>query len=241
MRQLLVINFLFVILFSSCHFIGRDRINGDGQIITQSRTISGFKSVDVSSSISLYVSQDTAWSVKVETDNNLQSYIETYIDDEKVLHIHQQDNKSLNATKKIKVYVSAPVFEQLEASGACHIIGQNSLISAGTFRIGMSGASDAELNIKAPEILVDLSGASSVTLQGETKNFSVDGSGSSDINCFGLMTENTSIEISGAGNAEVYASVKLDIHVSGAADVKYKGNATVNKDISGAGSVKKVE
>ena len=44
-----------------------------------------------------------------------------------------------------------------------------------------------------------------------------------------------------AGDAEVYASVKLDVSVSGAGNVRYKGNAVVNKSVSGAGSVKKVE
>ena len=46
--------------------------------------------------------------------------------------------------------------------------------------------------------------------------------------------------MSGAGDAEVFASVKLDVEVSGASDVKYKGNAAVSQDVSGAGSVKKV-
>jgi len=31
------------------------------------------------------------------------------------------------------------------------------------------------------------------------------------------------VDISGAGTAEVYASVKLDAQVSGAGDVNYKG------------------
>ena len=241
MRQVLALSFFSVIIFSSCHFMGRDRIKGDGNVTTQNRSINDFKSVDVSSAIHLYVTQDSAFSVKVEIDNNLQEYIETYKDNEGVLHIDQRDNTNLNASQKIKVYVSAPVFAQLEASGACHIFSQNGLSSNNSININMSGASDAELDVKAPKISVDLTGASSVTLKGETKDFSVDGSGSSDINCFGLMTENTDIELSGAGNAEVFASVKLDVHVSGAADIKYKGNAVVNKEISGAGSVKKVE
>ncbi|MBL0130494.1 MAG: DUF2807 domain-containing protein [Chitinophagaceae bacterium] len=76
---------------------------------------------------------------------------------------------------------------------------------------------------------------------GDTKDFSVQGSGSTDINCFELFAENTKVELSGAGDAEVFASVKLDVHVSGAADVKYKGNANVSQEVSGAGSVKKVE
>jgi Putative auto-transporter adhesin, head GIN domain len=78
-------------------------------------------------------------------------------------------------------------------------------------------------------------------LKGETKDFSADGSGSTDIKCFELLAENTNVELSGAGDAQVFASVKLDVQVSGAADVKYKGNAAVTKEISGAGSVKKVE
>ena len=46
--------------------------------------------------------------------------------------------------------------------------------------------------------------------------------------------------MSGACDAEVFASVKLDVNASGASHVKYKGNATVTRNVSGAGSVKKV-
>ncbi len=66
-------------------------------------------------------------------------------------------------------------------------------------------------------------------------------SGSTDIKCMELMAENVDVHITGAGDAEVFASVKLDVSVSGAGNVKYKGNAVVNKSVSGAGSVKKVE
>ena len=69
----------------------------------------------------------------------------------------------------------------------------------------------------------------------------VDGSGSSHFRCFDLMAEIVSVDISGAGDAEVFASVKLDVDVSGAGSVKYKGNATVSQKVSGSGSVSKVE
>jgi hypothetical protein len=56
------------------------------------------------------------------------------------------------------------------------------------------------------------------------------------------MAENTKVDISGAGSAEVFASVKLDAHVSGAGKVRYKGDAAnVQQQVSGAGSVKKAE
>ena len=107
--------------------------------------------------------------------------------------------------------------------------------------IDLTGASDIKLDVKAPRINAEVTGASSVMLTGETKDFNVEGSGASDIKSFGLMTENTTLDISGACSAEVFASVKLDVQASGASGIKYKGNAAVNQDISGAGSVKKVD
>ena len=70
---------------------------------------------------------------------------------------------------------------------------------------------DVKLELKAPKIDAELSGAGSIILKGETKDFSVDGSGSTDIKCFELMAENTQVELSGAGDAQVFASVKLDV------------------------------
>lgn len=240
MKPIFVFLVPFIFLFTSCNYFTGKKIKGDGNVTTQSRAFTDFNSIDAGGSAEIYISQDSVFSVKVEIDNNLQEYIEVYKEGNE-LKIHQRNNTSLDVTGKIKVYISAPVFEKLKASGACDIIGKNNLSSTGDFFIGMSGACNAELNINAPKVTVDLSGACSVKLSGATKDFKADGSGSTNINCFGLMTENTSVDLSGAGDAEVFASVKLDVNVSGAADVKYKGNPSINQKVSGAGSVKKVD
>jgi hypothetical protein len=194
----------------------------------------------VSGNTDVYVKQDSVFSVRVEAEENLLEYIiiET---DGNTLHIHQKEGTSLNPTKSIKVYVSGPMFKHFEASGACDIYSENKLSSNESIGINLSGSCDVKLELKAPEVKAGLSGAGTVTLKGETKDLEIDGSGSTDIKCFEMLTENTHIVLSGAGDAEVYASVKLDVHVSGAADVKYKGNAAVNQDVSGAGSVKKAD
>ncbi|HTD93286.1 MAG TPA: DUF2807 domain-containing protein, partial [Chitinophagaceae bacterium] len=91
------------------------------------------------------------------------------------------------------------------------------------------------------KISVDASGACSIKIKGQTKDFRVDGSGSINVRAFELLSENSDIDISGACDVEVYASVKLTAGASGSSDIKYKGNGSVSTDISGAGSVKKVE
>lgn len=221
--------------------MGWKGINGSGNIVTQSRTTEKFNSIDVSGAIDVYVKQDSAQqTIKVETDDNLQEYIDIH-EDNGVLYISQRDNYSLDPSKKIKVYVSALYYRRLNISGASNIYSENKLVSSETLDIDMSGASEVKIEVKAPRINADISGASSVKISGETKDFNVEGSGASDIKSFDLMTENTTLDISGACSAEVFASVKLDVEASGASGIKYKGNAAVNQDVSGASSVKKVD
>ena len=241
MKKVFLVSFLVLLIFSSCRFMGWKGINGSGNIVTQSRTTEKFNSVDVSGAINVYVKQDSAQqTIKVETDDNLQEYIDIH-EDNGVLYISQRDNYSLDPSKKIKVYVSATYFKRFNISGASNIYSENKLVSSETLDIDMSGASEIKLDVKAPRINADITGASSVMISGETKDFNVEGSGASDIKSFDLMTENTTLDISGACSAEVFASVKLDVQASGASGIKYKGNAAVNQDISGAGSVKKVD
>ena len=241
MKKVFLVSFLVLLIFSSCRFMGWKGINGSGNIVTQSRTTEKFNSVDVSGAINVYVKQDSAQqTIKVETDDNLQKYIDIH-EDNGVLYISQRDNYSLDPSKKIKVYVSATYFKRFNISGASNIYSENKLVSSETLDIDMSGASEIKLDVKAPRINADITGASSVMISGETKDFNVEGSGASDIKSFDLMTENTTLDISGACSAEVFASVKLDVQASGASGIKYKGNAAVNQDVSGASSVKKVD
>lgn len=240
MKRLNVFTILSAVLLSSCHFFHGRQIDGNGNVTTQSRNVSDFTRVDVSSAINLYVKQDSVYSVKVEIDDNLQQYIKVK-EENGVLYINQENNTSLDATGKIKVYVSAPAFKNLEASGACKIVSENMLTSAGGIDIQVSGASGASLELKTPKVSVDLSGASDITLKGETKDISIEGGGASHAKCFELLSENAEVDLSGASSAEVVASVKIIAKASGASHVKYKGNASISQDVSGAGSVKKVD
>lgn len=240
MKRLFLVAVSSLFLFSSCREIFAKRIRGNGHVTTQTRQTGSFNSIDVSSNIDVYVSQDSASSVKVEADENLQQYIDIYNDGE-VLRIKPREGYNLRPGRQIKVYVSAADYKKFEASGACDIFGQGRIAGSSDIYFDLSGSCDATMELQATKITADLSGACNLKLKGETKDFSVHGSGSTDIKCIDLVADNVSVDISGAGNAEVYANTKLNIDVTGAGDVKYKGNAAVSEHRSGAGSIKKIE
>ncbi|HTD92985.1 MAG TPA: DUF2807 domain-containing protein, partial [Chitinophagaceae bacterium] len=121
---------LSLIFLSSCDHFGGRRVSGDGNVVKQSRSFSNFNGVDVSGGIDVLVTQDSSYSIQVEVDNNLQEFIEVEKNGD-MLSIHQRNNTSLDPSKgKVIVYVSAPAFRELHASGACNISSQNALSSS---------------------------------------------------------------------------------------------------------------
>jgi hypothetical protein len=87
---------------------------------------------------------------------------------------------------------------------------------------------------------VDISGSGDAQLKGVVQDFEGSVSGSGSIRAFGLTTDHTRLEISGAADAEITANRTLDVKVSGSGEVQYKGDARVNQRVSGSGSVKRV-
>ena len=240
MKRFFILSILFMTVCSSCRYLSGKRIMGNGVIKSETRTAGSFSSIDVSGAIDVYVKQDSVSSIRIETDENLLEYIEITAN-ENILSIKPRRHSNPRPTGKIKVFVSNPSFKHLEAAGACNIYSENKITDAATITIDLSGASDVKMELAAPVVDVDVSGAGSINLKGEARDFKAQGTGATNIYCYELMAENTTIELTGAGSAQVFASVKLDVHVSGAADVKYKGNPTVSQSVSGAGSVKKAD
>ena len=240
MKRLFVLSFLLIIVFSSCGEIFGNRIRGNGNIKTESRSSGEFTAVDVSGAFDLYIRQDTIRTIRIEADENLLQHIEVISDGDKLI-IRPERGYNLKPTGNIKVYVSSPVFKRLEASGACDIFSENKILSNNELQIDMSGSCNVKIDLKAPKVSADLSGSCDINLNGETKDFIINGSGSTNIKCMELMAENVIVDISGSGSAEVFASTKLDVDISGSGSVNYKGNAKVNQKVSGSGNVKKVE
>lgn len=239
MKRIVVFVALVSVTMMSCHLF-HHRVKGSGHVVSITRDVNGFNSVDVSSAIDVYVRQDSAQSVKVVIDDNLQSYIHVRVENGTLI-IEQENNTRLSPTAGIKVYVGAPSFHRFEASGACNYYSENRITTSEPVSINLTGASDGKLELSSPKITADLTGAGSLTLRGETRDLSLDATGSSTFKCMQMMAENVDVDLTGASDAEVFASVKLNISTSGASNVNYKGNASVNQKTSGASSVRKVE
>jgi len=240
MKKIFLLATAFSLLISCGRFMGK-RIRGNGVIKTEERTVSPFKQVQASGAIKLMVSQGDFKPIRLEGDENILPYVEVNQDGDGI-DIRTRPGYNLSPSNDLIVYVTAPVYSTISVSGASDIRGQNKITNAENLELGASGAGDIEMDVDAPQLSATISGSGSVKLRGQTKDLDINLSGAGHAYCYDLLSENTKVDISGAGSAEVYASVKLEADVSGVGNVRYKGNASnVSQHVSGAGSVGKAE
>lgn len=237
MKALAISLFALALVLNACD-IARDRVRGNGEIKEESRNETGFNKVEVSGAIRVYARQDSSWAVKVVTDANLLTHVDTYVEGQ-TLVIRPEEGYNLDPSSSVKVYISSPSYTDFDISGASEVNTENRISDNRSITLGLSGASKAELDLKSPLIRVELSGASVVRLRGETRDLDIDAAGASKALCYNLPSENASVDLSGACSAEVMASVQLKADASGASHIRYKGTPQVNQSVSGAGSVKK--
>lgn len=234
--------FLLVLplLVSSCD-LGGKRVHGNGNIKSEDHSLSSFKTIDLSVDGDVYLKEGDQPGVKIQGDDNLFQFIEVSQHGDEV-EVRHRDGFNLMPSDNLKIYVTTPVLEKIDASGACNIESESKISSPNGLEVQFSGAGNIKLEVDAPRVDAELSGAGNINLKGQTKDLKIDLSGAGSAHCYDLLAENTDVTISGIGSAQVYASVKLTADVSGAGSVSYKGNVTdVEQHISGAGGVHKAE
>jgi hypothetical protein len=240
MRILSVLLLSSLLVLSSCHFIGGERVTGNGKITSRQKSVGSFKSVEASGQVIVHVRQDASNGVKIETDENLFDYIETYVDGG-TLVIRTKRGYNLDPSKEIIAYVSAPEFRNLEVSGQSDIIGDSPLAGKDDLSMHISGQGEITLDVNYPAVSAHLSGQGTINLKGQANDFRADISGQGDVKCFELMTDHTSLDISGSSDVEIMVNKTLDVDASGSSTIKYKGNGQIGKQsTSGSSSIEKV-
>ena len=211
-------------------------IDGNGDVKNETRAVSTFSKIDISGGFKVLLNQGNTEKLEIEVDENLIKLIETEV---KGNTLYISSKKPIGNAKSLRVYITSVNVNEIKASGAIELKNKG-IYHADNLDISISGAADIDLDLDVENLTMEMSGASETDLSGLANNVDIKISGAGDLDAKKLKTRNTSIDISGAGSAIVYAKKILNIEVSGAGSVKYKGNPKVKKNINGAGSVTEI-
>jgi len=217
--QLLVFS-LIAFIATACNVdfnAGNPGVKGSGKVVSESRSVMGFKGVTLKGTGQLHIDTNGTESLEITGDDNLLPYITTEIQGDQLV-IGTKDNQNVSPSKDIVYKLSAKTMNSINLAG--------------------SGDVDAKgINTDQLKVLLGGSGNISVAGMAEQQETTIAGSGNYDGKQ--LKTKTSTISIAGSGDADVDASDKLNVMVAGSGSVRYTGDPTVTKNIVGSGSVDK--
>ena len=227
---------LAVVLTTSAFCQFRPNVKGSGNVVTKERKAAYFNTVHVSSGIDVYLTQGEKESITVEADDNLHEYIETEIKDN-TLKVFSQAN--IRSAKAKKVYVTIKEVEELTASSAGDLSGENT-IKTKTLYLSASSAGDITLKVETENLKCRLSSSGDITLTGVANELEADLSSAGDLKAFDLETKIADISASSAGDARITVTENLRARASSAGDIYYMGNPKlIDTHSSSAGKIHK--
>jgi hypothetical protein len=236
MKKLFTISLLAVlVVLSGCRFGGRT-VHGSGNTVKQDRTQQGFTKLKIYGPFEVLLQQSDSYKVELETDDNLQQYVEVRKEGSELV-IKLQDNLNISNDKGMKLYINVPEIEDLSVAGSTDVKAQGNFVTSRKMTLDIAGSGEIDMRLKAPELEVSIAGSGTAKLEGETRNLDISIAGSGDYLAEKLLSENAKVSVSGAGNCRLYASKTLDVSVAGSGDIFYHGKPTIKQSIAGSGNI----
>lgn len=255
MKKLLSLCFLSATLlfFGSCQ-----RINGEGPLVTETITISGFTGIDMAVPGTLHFIPDSVYSVQIQAQQNILDAIETPMVNQS-LEIRLKRYVHLHSFEPITVTIHAPNISALAISGSANIyvdkpfqgnslqlsiagsgnIHTGSILMQKNIGISVSGSGSVFMTqLQCNSLQSSISGSADIAAaNGSVENENIQISGSGNVDYSQIMGQNITIQSSGSGTVKVNAGQTLNVHISGSGNIYYSGNPTISVSISGSGKL----
>lgn len=247
------------LLVAGCALV---RIQGSGNMTTETRAVSDFENVSVCCGMQLLLTQGEPEQLTIEAEDNIIPEIETIVSDKTLTVRFRQQLGSLSyiLSKPVTIRLQMPTIHGIALSGGskletAQIAGEQATLE---FSGGSSGeidellVSDVTINtsggdtvnvgaITAEMLNVTMSGGSKITIgAGSVTEQYVTASGGSDYDAAGVQSQVATVTMSGGGEAKVAVSESLQAEASGGSRVEYSGNPSVTQNASGGGEVRSV-
>ncbi len=234
----LVIGMTVIIMFlvSACSLTP---IFGSGNLVTETRQVSGFEAVVVSGRGDLVIIQDGTESVTVETDNNLMQFLVTDVRDG-TLELRLKGNGFDNIQPTRLVFtVHVKNLTGVTSSGMWDVNAETittdnlSIFGSGVGRVGIG-------TLTADTLAVTFSGTAAMYAAGQVTSQTITISGTGAYRAADLRSETADVRISGMVDTVLWVTNSLTVSIKDAATVHYYGTSKTIVKTHGASNIQQL-
>lgn len=220
----LVLTFICISASQAQWWQGTTKIDGNGNMVTQTRTVSEYNSVALTGSMDVILIKGKEGNLKIEAEENLQQHIVTEVKGGQ-LNISVEKGYSLNPSRNQDIIITVPFtdIEGVNLTGSGDIRSSD-MVNAEKFSINITGSGNVKLPLKARNTSANITGSGDIELSGSSVDFDCNVTGSGDISAFDFKCQNVSAMVTGSGDIQIYASESLKASTPGSGDIEYRGN-----------------
>lgn len=217
----------------------KEIIKPSGDITTESRSVGGFTSLEVSDALEVQITHSaTAEGVTVEANSNLHPYIKTDVV-AGTLRIRMKDKVHIKPGAMIVVHVTDSDLDRVTASQASDVRLQNNWQGT-SMDVHLSGASKFKGEMNVDLCNMRIKGASDGNIWGSADEMYAELSGASRLIEYGFGIGTLTVKLSGASESKLTVNDLLNVTASGASSFDYMGNAQIGTlEVSGGSNVTK--
>jgi len=213
-RTQAVFAIILVVLLGGC---GLGGVQGSGNVVSESRDVSGISGVELSGDGNLEIEQSGTESLTISADDNILPLLKSEVRGGRLI-LSERDNIDFQAANRVQYKLSVKNLNEIGLSGDGHVDAKGVLTDK--LKISISGDGDIRTAGNAEEQEIHVSGDGSY--KGQDLNSKI-----------------ARVHISGDGSATLTVSETLNANISGDGSVEYNGNPAVTQNVSGDGTIRK--
>ena len=240
-NSLLLLTCLLVIPFySHSQWNSREKIKGNGQLISKNITTSSYDKILVNGFFDVELQSGEEGKIVMKGEENIIEFI-VFTVENNALIIATEKGKYIVPSNGKKVQITVP-FENINEVSLCGSgdINSKNTITSDNFLCDLSGSGDINLVVNAKNIKASVSGSGDLVLAGESKNVQFKVTGSGNLKAAKLKSNNAEADVTGSGDCTVYCTDNLEARVTGSGDITYMGDpAKKDTKVTGSGDISK--
>ncbi|SNR38883.1 head GIN domain-containing protein [Lutibacter flavus] len=232
-----VIAFLIISTSINAQFFNK-KINGNGDIITKTRSVGDYDKIGVSGSFDVKLYKGNEGKITIKADENLMEYIVTEVKNGN-LEIKPKKGYNIRSRKTIEITVPFEDIKAVSLAGSGDVY-TTDVIKSSELKLSLAGSGNIDLNVDTSDLDSSIAGSGNIKLNGKAKEFSCSIAGSGNLNGSDLKASIAKAKIAGSGNIKINAVNEIHAKIAGSGNIIYSGDPDIVKSNSaGSGSVRK--
>jgi phage shock protein PspC (stress-responsive transcriptional regulator) len=192
--------------------------------------LANFNAVDIEGLLDVRITQGNEYAVELDGPEEERRRYELFVDGKTlVVDFKNNDkffwNKRYRTDSELKLNITMPSLEKLEARGAGKIVFRG--FNEEDLEVKLLGAVVVDGTVDARNVNISMTGASFLDLNGEGDFLEADITGACGLRAYGFEVNHAIIEAHGASTAKVFVNERLEVDKGIASNVSHRGEAEV--------------